>query len=286
MKRPASLPHLCAFEAAARLESFSAAAQELCLTTGAISRHIRSLESQLGVTLFSRGHKIVRLTEAGETFARTAGRLLAELAAAERAVSRQAERKHIRVDSLPTFAMHWLMPKLAAFNEAHPDITVSVTTSTDVINRRSAFDVAIRRDTAHFGGLTAQPFLEEQSVLVCSTDYLQDAALERPAELGGHTLIHIRAREDLWPKWYSHYGIDSDLNTRTLWLDHTFAAIQAAEDGLGLAFIPSIFCEKRLAEGRLVAPFSKERLKTGVYSVLKRSTDNGIADNFISWLKN
>ncbi|WP_254900135.1 LysR family transcriptional regulator [Serratia marcescens] len=83
MKKIHSLPHLSAFEAAARLGSFSAAADELFLTTGAVSRHIRSLEAQLGVTLFYRGHKSVRLTQAGENFSRTASRVISELYAAE-----------------------------------------------------------------------------------------------------------------------------------------------------------------------------------------------------------
>lgn len=85
-----SLPHLSAFEAAARLGSFSAAADELFLTTGAVSRHIRSLEAQLGITLFYRGHKSVRLTQAGENFSRTASRVIGELFAAESALKASA----------------------------------------------------------------------------------------------------------------------------------------------------------------------------------------------------
>lgn len=141
-----SLPHLSAFEAAARLGSFSAAADELFLTTGAVSRHIRSLEEQLGITLFYRGHKSVRLTQAGENFSRTASRVISELYAAESALKASAGRQRLVVHSLPTFTMHWLMPKLAAFNEIHPEVAIDITTSTGAVDRNTPFDLAIRRD--------------------------------------------------------------------------------------------------------------------------------------------
>lgn len=205
MKRLYSLPHLPAFEAAARLGSFSAAADELFLTTGAVSRHIRSLEAQLGITLFYRAHKSVRLTPAGENFSRTASRVISELFAAESALKASAGRQRLVVHSLPTFTMHWLMPKLAAFNEIHPGIAVDITTSTGAVDRNTPFDVAIRRDPAHFSGLKAIPFLQEDSLLVCSQSYLRAMPVSAPARLAGHTAIRIRAREDLWHSWLNTY---------------------------------------------------------------------------------
>ncbi len=278
MKRLYSLPHLPAFEAAARLGSFSAAADELFLTTGAVSRHIRSLEAQLGITLFYRAHKSVRLTPAGENFSRTASRVISELFAAESALKASAGRQRLVVHSLPTFTMHWLMPKLAAFNEIHPGIAVDITTSTGAVDRNTPFDVAIRRDPAHFSGLKAIPFLQEDSLLVCSQSYLRAMPVSAPDKLGEHTAIRIRAREDLWHSWLNTYPT-------ALTLDHTFAAIQAAEDGLGLAVVPYLFCAKHLSSGRLVSPFPALTIRTGVYSLLLRDRDDEVVRKFAAWLQ-
>jgi LysR family transcriptional regulator, glycine cleavage system transcriptional activator len=284
MRRLLSLPHLPAFEAAARRSSFSAAADELCITTGAVSRHIRSLEEQLGTQLFYRAHKSVRLTRAGEAFSLTATRLLNELAQAEKTLRDTAPSGRIIVQCLPTFAMHWLMPKLAQLNEIHPELTVDVTTSIGPVNFSSPFDVAIRRDPAHFCGLKSLPFLHESSLLVCSRAYLRNRPLISPDNLRGHIKIEIRAREDLWKSWHSHFPDDQHDDTQTLTLDHTFAAIQAAEDGLGIVVIPWLFCARHLASGRLVSPFADRLISTGVYSLLLRDREDEAVKKFASWL--
>lgn len=285
MKKLRSLPHLPAFEAAARLSSFSAAASELFLTTGAVSRHIRSLEAELGTRLFIRGHRSVSLTRAGEDFYLTAGRALSELATAEMAICKSAINPILAVESLPTFAMHWLMPKLARFNERHPTLAVDVTTSMGPVNRNGRFDVAIRRDPAHFSGLHAVPFLREESVLVCSKSYLQTRPVIAPDRAEGHTTIHIRARSDLWLQWQAAWGTTLDGTVPPLTLDHTFAAIQAAEDGLGLAVIPLLFCARHLATGRLVSPFPELRVETGVYALLHHEEPDENIARFIAWLE-
>lgn len=184
MKKIHSLPHLSAFEAAARLGSFSAAADELFLTTGAVSRHIRSLEEQLGITLFYRGHKSVRLTQAGENFSRTASRVISELYAAESALKASAGRQRLVVHSLPTFTMHWLMPKLAAFNEIHPEVAIDITTSTGAVDRNTPFDLAIRRDP-HFSGLKAILFCRKRACWSAARATCAPCRSVRPARWPG-----------------------------------------------------------------------------------------------------
>lgn len=285
MKRLASLPHLPAFEAAARHGSFRVAGDELCITTGAVSRHIRSLEEQLGTQLFYRSHKSVRLTEAGESFSRIATRVLNELAAAEKTFSVSPPSGRLTVQCLPTFAMHWLMPRLSGLNELHPDLTVDVTTSIGPVNFDTPFDIAIRRDPAHFSGLKSIPFLKEFSLLVCSADYLRRRPLVSPDRLEGHVKIQIRAREDLWKSWHAQFPNDGDDDTQTITLDHTFAAIQAAEDGLGLVVIPHLFCARHLESGRLISPFNEQRISTGEYYLLWRDRNDEAVKTFLHWLR-
>ncbi|MDA8514277.1 MULTISPECIES: LysR substrate-binding domain-containing protein [unclassified Citrobacter] len=285
MTRLLSLPHLPAFEAAARRSSFSAAADELFITTGAVSRHIRTLEEQLGVQLFYRAHKSVRLTSAGETFSRVATRLLDELAQAEKEVSANVFSGRLTVQCLPTFAMHWLMPRLAELNEVHPELTVDVTTSIGPVSFASPFDIAIRRDPAHFSGLKPVPFLRESSLLVCSQQYLHSRPLVSPDQLGDHIKIQIRARNDLWKRWHSHFPNDHHESNQIITLDHTFAAMQAAEDGLGLVVMPYLFCEKHLKTGRLVAPFGDLTIDTGTYSLLWNDRQDEAVRKFTHWLQ-
>lgn len=285
MKKFASLPHLPAFEAAARLGSFRLATNELCITTGAVSRHVRCLEEQLGVQLFYRAHKSVRLNEAGHMFSRVATRLLCELAAMEKSLRVNAPSGRLTVQCLPTFAMHWLMPRLSSLNEIHPELIVDVTTSIGPVSFDSPFDVAIRRDPAHFSGMNAVPFLQESSVLVCSENYLKKKPLISPERLEDHVKIQIRAREDLWKSWYAQFPNEMHDNIRTIMLDHTFAAIQAAEDGLGLVVIPQLFCAKHLESGRLISPFKDVNISTGEYYLLWRDRNDEAVGNFLDWLR-
>lgn len=227
----------------------------------------------------------MRLTQAGENFSRTASRVIGELFAAESALKASAGQQRLVVHSLPTFTMHWLMPKLAAFNERHPGVAIDITTGIGAVDRNTPFDVAIRRDPAHFSGLKAIPFLQEDSLLVCSQSYLHARPVIAPDTLGEHTAIRIRAREDLWRSWLNAYPTALDASPPPLTLDHTFAAIQAAEDGLGLAVVPYLFCAKHLSSGRLVSPFPALTIRTGVYSLLLRDRDDDVVRTFAAWLR-
>lgn len=277
MTRICSLPHLLAFEAAARTESFTFAAKELCLTPGAVSRHIRNLEDKLGGELFSRGHKKVELTERGKIFALSCWKVLDELAKAENNFREQPENQQINVSCLPTFAMHWLNPRLTDFYRACPDIHINVSTSTGLV--AAGTDIALRRDPAHFPDMKAIPFLDEWSALVSSPDYLSGN------ELTGRTQLHIRARADLWEKWSAGQLPSPENITRHTYLDHTFAAIQAAEDGLGIALVPLLFCGKQLTGGRLAVVQSCGILNTGTYYVILQKKETPAIREFMAWLQ-
>lgn len=279
MTRIRSLPHLLVFDAAARHESFSRAAAELCLTTGAVSRHIKNLEDKLGEALFFRSHKKINLTARGRIFALSCRKILGDLEAAESTFMKSTAVQDITIDCLPTFAMYWLIPRLTDFYQTSPHIHINVVTSTGMVT--SGSDIAVRRDPTHFPDMEALPFLEEKSVLVCSPDYFHQRTMQ-PAD---NTLIHIRVRNDLWRKWSAESLPFPDNVTRHLYLDHTFAAIQAAEDSLGIALVPQIFCEKHLTSGRLVRLDNYGTLISGTYFlVIHKDYKTGIQE-FAEWLR-
>ncbi|MDR3096982.1 MAG: LysR family transcriptional regulator [Paraburkholderia sp.] len=264
---------LRAFEAAARSASFTLAAQELCVTTGAVSRQVKLLEAHLGVQLFARHHRKVVLTAAGQRYVGTVSRLFSELSEAGEALGRDTQDAPVRLDCVPTLSMYWLTPRLAEYHEQRPDIRIESTTSLGPVDVAAPFDLAIRRDTRHFGGLAATAFMTEWSIPLCSREFASKHGLTSPEKMLRGPTIHIRAREDLWPTWTRHFGLAGTAPSKRMTLDHSFAALQAAEDGIGAVVMPLLFARKQLASGRLFAPFPEMLCESGKYYVLTRAGD-------------
>ena len=268
--RTPPLTALRAFEAAARSASFTLAAEELCVTTGAVSRQVKLLEAHLGVQLFTRHHRKVALTVAGQRYVATVSRIFAELCEAGETLGRDTQQALVRLDCVPTLSMYWLTPRLAEYREQRPDIRVETTTSLGPVDPTAPFDLAIRRDPRHFGGLKASAFMTEWSMPLCSREFAHKYGLTSPEKMLRAPTIHIRAREDLWSAWTSRYGLAAPAPAKRLTLDHTFAALQAAEDGLGAVVMPLIFARKQMASGRLFALFPQMLAESGKYCVLSR----------------
>ncbi|MCG5075062.1 LysR substrate-binding domain-containing protein [Paraburkholderia tagetis] len=279
------LTSLRAFEAAARFASFTLAAQELYVTTGAISRQVKLLEAHLGVQLFVRHHRKVALTAAGQRYVSAVSRIFAELSEAGEALGRETQQALVRLDCVPTLSMYWLTPRLAEYREQRPDIRIESTTSVGPVDVAVPFDLAIRRDPRHFAGLAATAFMTEWSMPLCSREFAHKHGLisqeqspegspeKSPEKMLRGPTIHIRAREDLWPTWTRHFGLAATAPSKRMTLDHTFAALQAAEDGIGAVVMPLLFARKQLSSGRLFAPFPEMLAESGKYYVLTRADD-------------
>ncbi|CAO3443450.1 LysR substrate-binding domain-containing protein [Azospirillum largimobile] len=278
---------LRAFVAAARHGSFRAAAEELCVTTGAVSRQIRLLEDWLGLTLFDRSRRQVRLTPVGARYFVRVADLFDQLATATGTLREEKSGKVIHLDCIPTFAMHWLLPRLPAFKTAFPDVELSLFTAPDRIDLSRPLDYAIRRDPGHFAGLAPHPLMAERSAPVCSPQLLKEVNGEAmPDGLAGRTVIAIRARPDLWPNWCAANRIGADRLRNRLDVDHTYVAIQAAEDGLGIALVPLLFIERQLADGRLVPVPGCPAAETGRYFLLEhRHPDHTALPGLADWLR-
>lgn len=269
------------FEAAARHGSFTLAAEELCVTPGAVSRQIRALEEHFGQPLFHRANRAVTLTDAGQRYFAAITAPLAELA---RAGAVLGERRVV-VDCVPTLAMHWLLQRLPQFRAAHPGIEVDLRTATGPVDNRQPFDLAIRRDPAHFAGLAADVLMTEISLPVCSADFARRHALAAKADLRRVLVLHIRARADLWPSWCRAKDLAPAALGPRQEVDHTFVAMQAAEDGLGLALVPLIFARRLLESGRLTCPLADAEAVTGTYSLLRPAAPSKAeAETFARWL--
>ncbi|WP_448202595.1 LysR substrate-binding domain-containing protein [Azospirillum sp. sgz302134] len=285
---PSRLPPLNAlraFVAAARHSSFRLAAEELHVTPGAVSRQIRTLEDFLGTALFDRSQRQVRLTEVGARYFTRIAELFADIQHATDTVLEGSGRRTVHVDCIPTFAMHWLLPRLPQFQRRFPELEVSLSTAPETIDLTRRFDYAIRRDPAHFAGLKPLPLMPERCAPVCSPSLPGLASIRKPADLTAQTIITIRARTDLWPAWCTAHGLELQAFRSRMEVDHTYFAIQAAEDGLGVAVVPLLFVERPLSTGRLTTPLGSESVVSGHYYLLEsRHRGRTDAPEFRDWL--
>lgn len=261
------LPPLSAlrpFEAAARLESFSRAADELHITHGAVSHQVRALEEHLGAPLFARHGKRVALTAAGRVFAERVRGALEEIAQAAESLSTRRDDR-LTVSVLPSFASRWLMPRLIRFMDAHPKIEVNVIATTVLANfAADEVDIAIRFGPGPWPPLVCEKFLEDEYFPVASPRLNRGKLPKTPRELLG--LGIIREDRDYWKAWFEKAGVpieEARAARGPIFNDSTYA-LQAAARGEGIALARRSIVAEDLERGTLkrlfdIAVPSRER---------------------------
>lgn len=285
-KRLPPLNALRAFEAAARLGNFSAAAQALHVTHGAISRQVRQLERWLNITLFERTGRRVRLTDQGREYLNGIQSAFDAIAAATRRLAETGTRRRIAIDALPTFTMRWLLPRLARF-PLHSEVELRLVTSDRPLSGATdGFDVAIRRGPEDWPGCVGQEFLVEHDIPVCSPALLKRIPLKEARDLTRHTLLYSDARPNAWERWLSAAGVPDLVVGARQQFDHYYLTLQAAIDGLGVALGPRPIIDDELAAGRLVAPLAGPMVRArGYWWVIPNSrAGDPVLRAFCDWL--
>lgn len=279
---------LRAFESAARLESFSAAAGELFVTHGAVSKQIKQLEEWLGVKLFERHGGRVRLTELGWRYLVQVQDGLDIIANATAQLLQPDRQRRLVINSTPTLAMHWLLPQLADFQRDHPDVELRLMTSDRDIGRLDApFDLAIRRGPGDWPGYISQPFLDEWEIPLCSPALLERLPIREPADLARHTLLHADTRPTAWQRWLTLAGVAELKPAAAQQFDHFYLALKAAMDGLGVTLGPLPMMQAEIRAGTLVAPLAGPRVPVRGYCwIAPRALMNDPAITaFCQWLE-
>jgi LysR family glycine cleavage system transcriptional activator len=245
---------LRAFEATARAQSLTRAAEALHLTHGAISHQIKGLEADLGVRLIERIGRGIRLTDAGARFASRVRGALAEITDAVREASERANPRHLAVSVLPSFAARWLLPRIGHFIARHPDIDLDVSAAHLLADfQRDNIDVAIRWGFGDWPGLVAVHLLDDVYFPVCSPQYAKGRRPRHPADLAEHTLL--RADDDMWKAWFGAAGLDLPEPTRGTAFNDSAMMLHAAADGQGIALARSSLIGNDLRNGILVRLF-------------------------------
>jgi len=257
MARLPPLNSLRVFEAAARFESFNHAAEELHVTASAISHQIKTLERFLGADLFRRRSRSVSLTEIGRMYLPPIREALDQIGIATEQVLQRSGRSVLTVSTAPAFAVGWLVPRLAEFQLAHPDLDVRLDASLEFTDfERSDVDVSIRYTAQkEFPTLRAYRLLEEELVAVCSPEFARRHRIRRPEDLRGLPLLHALPHMGQWRSWLAAAGVEGIDSEAGQKFAHDAISVEAAASGLGVAIANRPLVERQLREGRVVAPF-------------------------------
>lgn len=267
-RRLPPLNALRSFEAAARHLSFVRAADELSVTPAAVSQQVKALEEHLGLKLFRRQARGLLLTDAGQMLLPGLREGLDKMAEAVRRVSAATGSGPLTVNTLPSFATRWLVPRLHRFHARRPEIQLRLSTSSTLVDFAAEdVDAAIRYGKGEYPGLKADLLMVEDLTPVCSPALLDGSApLRTPEDLRHHTLlhdvinveggVHVDGRlDDNWRRWLAHVGVDDIDPYRGPGYSDASNTLQAAIAGQGVAMGRGALIADAVAEGHLVRPF-------------------------------
>jgi LysR family glycine cleavage system transcriptional activator len=240
-----------AFEAAARTGSFAQASAELAVTPAAISRLVRLLEERMGLALFQRKPNGLVLTPAGRTYQAGLTQIFDALANLTAQVTALGSPS-VTVGVGPTFAIRWLIPRLASFYSEHPGVEVRITTGGAAAPFASDWTCGINLGDGHWPGLIAEPMFAPDLVPVCAPPLAKQ--LKKPGDLKSASLLRVAHALEDWPRWLTAAGVQ-DLPVSGPQFEYYGQALQAAVDGVGVAMGIRPYIDDDLAARRLIAPF-------------------------------
>ena len=245
---------LRSFEAAARYESFTLAAEELSLTQGAISRQVKELEQVIGTELFRRVGRRVVLTMAGRNLASDLAMDLKNIQRSmTRAISAGAMGTALRVACLPTFASRWLIPRLPTFFTQNPDIEISLSTRQDPFDLgEEHFDMAIHFGQKNWPDANMRPLCSEQLIAVSSPAFREAHNIHNVNDILQAPILHISARPTAWMDYFNAVGLAAPGVLKGKYFDQFNMIIAATLASLGSALVPTYLIETELENGSLV----------------------------------
>ena len=295
---------LRAFEAVARLKSFTKAATELYVTRAAISHQIKHLEFHLGFPLVERHNRSISLTPAGEAALPKLREGFNSLADAVHEMRTQVSNKTLNVWMAPSFASKWLVPRLHLFSKAHPDIEMRISGDAQLVDathdhadldelfRSHDIDVMVRFGSGHYTGCEVTKLFTAQAVPLCNPRLLNDQSrpLNTPTDLAHHTLLHDDTPypgRPSWEKWLQKYSVPGIDVRRGLHFNQVSLAMDAAVDGQGVLLSIDALAYHDIAAGRLCVPFDLKMPLEHAYYVIRpdsATANQEATDSFTNWI--
>jgi LysR family glycine cleavage system transcriptional activator len=272
--RAPSLKAIKTFQIAARHSSFAVAADELCITPSAVSHQIKTLETQLGLPLFSRGARALALTDAGARYLEQIDDLFVRLESVTEQLRARYGRNSVRLHVPAYFASEMLLPRLSEFSKLHDGIDLRIDTSGGHGRQHAPeADISVVVGTGPWNGLVAHPLFAQTMVPACSPELLAEKPVKRHEDLNAHTLLVHEARREDWDRWAAAVGMKALRPAQIVRIDSMSAATRAAEKKIGVALLPAELSRRKFAQGRLVRVFYDELVTQENYTLLVRPED-------------
>ncbi|NIY92507.1 LysR substrate-binding domain-containing protein [Vibrio diazotrophicus] len=294
MLKSSQVSALHTFMLVAQYPSFSAAAKELHITTGAISQQLLQLESKIGFSLFERHSRGVKLTEAGETLRAVVQRSFHDIEESLHNLEQRENRKEIRLKLTPSLAFKWLLPKLEDFYHQNPEIQVQLFAEGALVDsERKDFDLAIDYGPFPYNRKNSELLMAESLLPVMSPSYLKAHPwLEQIGKNQNYwdevNLLHdampwAKAPRDYeWLYWASEMGVEIS-TLKGHFFNRTDMAMSAAEAGVGIAMARSMLLQNELETGKLISPFKPIPANAGYFLITHNP--NETTATFTQWLK-
>lgn len=277
---------LIAFKTVVEQGSFTAAANELCITQSAISHQLAKLERALGRKLLLRSARGLTLTNEGEVLIAAIGEPLTQLIAAFETRARHEPGGILKIQVEPVFAATWLAPKLEDFLQKYPNLQLEQFRAAD-LSRAGEVDLSIKWGSGNWPNMEAEPLLAVHYVPVCAPALLATGQLEHPEGLCNFTLLHDRRYRE-WEQWFRQYGLSHPTIRGGHFVDDSYILIEMAIESRGIALTSPLFIKRELSNGDLVCPFPEMRLDLKeVYHIVthKGRKLSRNAQAFIDWLR-
>ncbi|WP_374470238.1 transcriptional regulator GcvA [Phenylobacterium sp.] len=292
-RRLPPLNALRAFEAAARHLNFSRAADELSVTPGAVSQQIQNLEDYVGAALFKRTPKGLLLTDAAQTALPALREAFDRLAEAASLLTAAVDGRRLTITAPPSFAAKWLVPRLGAFERAHPQVDVWLSAGMELVDLTAGeVDLAIRYGAGRYPGLEVKRLVSETVIPVISPELLKEVPLATPEDLKNHTLLHDGSPEiddscPDWPMWLAARGLKGIDGHRGPRFNQSSLVIEAAANGRGVALAKRTLAQADLDAGRLVAPLQIATAVDFAYYLVHPKAKGRLPQvkAFISWIE-
>ncbi len=275
------------FEAAARLESFRLAGEELFITPSAVSHQIKSLETFLGFALFQRKSRGVSLNAAGKIYLHYVQQSLDLLEQGTKKITTKFSCPALKISTFPTMASNVIIPQLSLFQSAHPEVEIRIETGMNITDLRyDDYDLAIRVGKGDWPGVKIKKLLDLKIKAVCSPEFAKKYQLTSPKQISEVPLIDLSNMSNIWQQWAKALNLPEENYQHNLSFSNYDSSLQAAEQGLGLALaivpIENMLIERNL----LVSPFAEEvDYYQDLYAVYrKEDEDRHDIHCFLNWL--
>ena len=289
LRRLPSLNALKAFEAAARHESFTRAAEELCVTQGAVSHQVKALEAELGFKLFNRERQRLAITDAGREYLNVVRDAFDRIALGTARLTKRQSSGVLTVSTSPDFAAKWLVHRLGRFSEVHPDIDLRVSATMHHVDfAREDVDMAVRHGTgnASWSGLDGVRLTTEELFPVCSPHLLSGRTRDhKAASVLELPLLHLDDYSG-WTRWLDAAKVKPGKPLQGLVMNRASMVIDAAVNGQGIALARSTLAAWDLINKRLLAPFSETLPLSSAYWIVapQATADLPKIVTFRNWL--